>query len=417
MNTNELIDWLKSQKKNNKIRIKKKKINLLRDWIFKDNIIFHKSKNFFSIKAFLFQQKNKKRFQPLILQKEHGILGIIKQKKGGKDYYLLQSKIEPGNINGIQISPTVQATKSNYLRKHGGKKTLFLDYFLKQQKKLKIVSKIKLSEQGSRFLNKKNWNILLETDKTNIPLKKNYCWLTKENIRYLINQKNMLNMDTISVLSSAIKKNLNENLINSNNNLKNRLNQFDKKIKSTRKIISFDNLNGWKIKKNCISDIKNKYFSIFFIDVIANLREVNKWEQPILSDHSSSLNGFLVSKINNTIHYLLKIINEPGFDQSKYTSTIFEKNFYLNSRKNIKFLSFFKKKNCLMDLVNSDEGGRFLNNQTRNLINEIKDYKKINLNKNFIWASHNQVIDLIKQNKITIEARNLFACYNIDKIY
>ena len=417
MNTNELIDWLKSQKKNNKIRIRKKKIDLLKDWIFKDNIIFHKSKNFFSIKAFLFQQKNKKRFQPLILQKEHGILGIIKQNKKGKDYYLLQSKIEPGNINGIQISPTVQATKSNYLRKHGGKKTLFLDYFLKQQKKLKIVSKIKLSEQGSRFLNKKNWNILLETDKTNIPLKKNYCWLTKENIRYLINKKNMLNMDTISVLSSAIKKNLNENLINSNNNLKNRLNQFDKKIKSTRKIISFDNLKGWKIKKNSISDIKNKYFSIFFIDVIANLREVNKWEQPILSDHSSSLNGFLVSKINNTKHYLLKIINEPGFDQSKYTSTIFEKNFNLNSRKNIKFLSFFKKNNCLMNLVNSDEGGRFLNNQTRNLINEIKDYKKINLNKNFIWASHNQVIDLIKQNKITIEARNLFACYNIDKIY
>jgi len=417
MNTNELIDWLKSQKKNNKIRIRKKKIDLLKDWIFKDNIIFHKSKNFFSIKAFLFQQKNKKRFQPLILQKEHGILGIIKQNKKGKDYYLLQSKIEPGNINGIQISPTVQATKSNYLRKHGGKKTLFLDYFLKQQKKLKIVSKIKLSEQGSRFLNKKNWNILLETDKTNILLKKNYCWLTKENIRYLINKKNMLNMDTISVLSSAIKKNLNENLINSNNNLKNRLNQFDKKIKSTRKIISFDNLKGWKIKKNSISDIKNKYFSIFFIDVIANLREVNKWEQPILSDHSSSLNGFLVSKINNTKHYLLKIINEPGFDQSKYTSTIFEKNFNLNSRKNIKFLSFFKKNNCLMNLVNSDEGGRFLNNQTRNLINEIKDYKKINLNKNFIWASHNQVIDLIKQNKITIEARNLFACYNIDKIY
>ena len=417
MNTNKLIDWLKSQKKSNKIRIKKKKINLLRDWIFKDNIIFHKSKNFFSIKAFLFQQKNKKRFQPLILQKEHGILGIIKQNKKGKDYYLLQSKIEPGNINGIQISPTVQATKSNYLRKHGGKKTLFLNYFLKQQKKIKIVSKIKLSEQGSRFLNKKNWNILLETDKINIPLKKNYCWLTKENIRYLINKKNMLNMDTISVLSSAIKKNLNENLITSNNNLKNRLNQFDKNIKSTRKIISFDSLKGWKIKKNSISDIKNKYFSIFFIDVIANLREVNKWEQPILSDHSSSLNGFLVSKINNTKHYLLKIINEPGFDQSKYTSTIFEKNFNLNSRKNIKFLSFFKKNNCLMNLVNSDEGGRFLNNQTRNLINEIKDYKKINLNKNFIWASHNQVIDLIKQNKITIEARNLFACYNIDKIY
>jgi dTDP-4-dehydro-6-deoxy-alpha-D-glucopyranose 2,3-dehydratase len=417
MNTNKLIDWLKNQKKINKIQIKKKKINSLKDWIFKENIIFHKTNNFFSIKPFLFQKKNKKEFQPLILQKEHGILGIIKQKKKGKDYYLLQSKIEPGNINGIQISPTVQATKSNYLRKHGGKKTLFLDYFLKQQKKLKIISKIKLSEQGSRFLKKKNWNILLETDKITIPLKKNYCWLTKENIRYLLNKKNMLNMDTISVLSSAIKKNLNENILNSNNKLKNKLDQFDKKIKSKRKAISFNNLNGWKIKKNSISDIKNKYFSIFFIEIFANLREVKKWEQPIISDHFSSLNGFLVSKINNTMHYLLKIIDEPGFDQSKYTSTIFKKNFSFNSKKNIKFLSFFNKSSCLMDLINSDEGGRFLNNQSRNMINEIKDYKKINLNKNFIWASHNQVVNLIKQNKITIEARNLFACYNIDKIY
>ena len=416
MKTNKLIDWLNNQKKINKIRIKKKKINLLKDWIFKRNIIFHKSNNFFSIKPFLFQQKNKKIFQPLIVQKERGILGIVKKKSGGKDYYLLQSKIEPGNINGIQISPTVQATKSNYLRKHGGKKTPFLNYFLKKQKKLKIISKIKLSEQGSRFLKKKNWNILLETNKLNIPLKKNYCWLTKENIQYLINKRNMLNMDAISVLSSAIQKNLGENKLNSNYNIKNMLNQFDKKTKFSRNIISFDDLKDWKIKKNSVSDIKKKFFSIFFIDVVANLREVKKWEQPIISDHSSSLNGFLVSKINNTMHYLLKIIIEPGFDKSKYTSTIFEKNFSLNSRKNIKFLSFFNKKNCSMDIINSDEGGRFLKNQTRNMICEIKDHNKINLYDNFVWASHNQVVELINQNKMTIEARNLFASCNVDKI-
>ena len=64
MKTNKLIDWLKNQKKINKIKIKKKKINSLNDWIFKKDIIFHKSKNFFSIKPFLFQQKRKKRFQP-----------------------------------------------------------------------------------------------------------------------------------------------------------------------------------------------------------------------------------------------------------------------------------------------------------------------------------------------------------------
>ena len=81
MKTKKLIDWLNNQKKINKIKIKKKEINSLKDWIFKQNIIFHKSKYFFSIKPFLFQQKNKKIFQPLIVQREQGILGIVKKKK------------------------------------------------------------------------------------------------------------------------------------------------------------------------------------------------------------------------------------------------------------------------------------------------------------------------------------------------
>ena len=67
------------------------------------------------------------------------------------------------------------------------------------------------------------------------------------------------------------------------------------------------------------------------INVIANLREVKKWEQPIISDHFSSLNGFLVTNLNNTIHYLLRITFEPGFNQPKYTSTIFEKNLFIAS--------------------------------------------------------------------------------------
>ena len=48
------------------------------------------------------------------MQNEIGILGIIKNIKTNK--YLLQAKVEPGKINKIQISPTVQATRSNYSR-------------------------------------------------------------------------------------------------------------------------------------------------------------------------------------------------------------------------------------------------------------------------------------------------------------
>ena len=161
---------------------------------------------------------------------------------------------------------------------------------------------------------------------------------------------------------------------------------------------------------------KKNFFSIFFLDVKANSREVINWEQPIISDHYISLNGFLTSQINKTTHYLLKVINEAGRNQCQFTSTLSEKNFTFKFPKKVDFKSFFYKKNYLLDIINSDEGGRFLKNQTRNIICEVKEYKKINIKDKFIWASHNQIVELINQNKITIEARNLFASYNIDKI-
>ena len=41
----------------------------------------------------------------------------------------LVNQMEPGNINKVQLSPTVQATKSNYTRVHGGKAIKYLNFF------------------------------------------------------------------------------------------------------------------------------------------------------------------------------------------------------------------------------------------------------------------------------------------------
>ncbi len=60
------------------------------------------------------------REQPIILQKEVGFLGILCQMIDDKLNFLMQAKVEPGNVTVIQISPTIQATKSNFTQKHGG---------------------------------------------------------------------------------------------------------------------------------------------------------------------------------------------------------------------------------------------------------------------------------------------------------
>ena len=54
-------------------------------------------------------------------------------------------------------------TKSNYNKVHKGKKTDFVNLFLKTIDKKKYIFKKKLTEQGTRYINKYNQNIVIET--------------------------------------------------------------------------------------------------------------------------------------------------------------------------------------------------------------------------------------------------------------
>ena len=419
MKIKDLNKWILNQKKINVMTISKVGIDNTLNWKINNKKIYHINKSFFSIVPFKFQLNKKKNLlQPLIVQTEVGILGILKKKIKLVDYYLLQAKVEPGNISGIQFSPTVQATKSNYLRKHGGSKTNYLDYFIQKKNNTEIISNLKLSEQGTRYLNKSNKNILIDIKGKKIKKLRNYIWVTKKNLNYLLNKKNLLNMDTISVLSSAIKRNIIDNPVNKNFVISNNFKNFKKNTFIKKKRISFSQLNNWKILKNKITDTKNKFFSILFLNIKSNSREVKQWYQPIISDHDVSFNGFLLKNIGETNHYLLKIVQEPGSTYPKFTSTIAIKNYSTkNNDYNISFLNFFQKNSKVIKFINSDEGGRFYKNETHNSIYILKDKEKVILTKNFMWVSHNQVVNLINKNLLTIEARNLFASFNIDKIY
>ena len=121
----KIYNWLKNQKKKQKIIIKEKDLSQLKLWKYKSKKIFHTSKKFFSIIGVRVTSnfyKHKTWDQPIIYQNGSGILGILRRNISGQPEYLLKANVEPGNINKLQISPTVQATKSNYTRVHGGKK-------------------------------------------------------------------------------------------------------------------------------------------------------------------------------------------------------------------------------------------------------------------------------------------------------
>mgnify|MGYP000886641591 FL=1 len=95
----------------------------------------------------------------------------------------MQAKIEPGNLNYVQLSPTLQATKSNYTQVHKGKKSLYLEYFRDRTNNV-LVDQLQ-SEQGGRFFKKRNRNIIINVE-GEVPVRENFQWMTLEQIVQLL---------------------------------------------------------------------------------------------------------------------------------------------------------------------------------------------------------------------------------------
>ena len=421
MISRRIKNWLNKEKQKNNLNVKIIKLSNLKNWNSNSEIISHNSGKFFKIVG-LKIYSNFFRYnwdQPIIVQNEIGILGIIKDKFSKK--YLLQAKVEPGNKNKLQLSPTVQATKSNYKQVHGGKSVPYLKYFLNKNKKIIMEQ----SEQGFRYLNKFNSNILVNT-KDKIKILPSFFWFSLAELSSLIKKKNILNMDTISVFSSFIKKSKIDKPYNSIKKINNLIKMNDKKFFIKKKIVPLEDLKDWIISKNEISHKKKKHFSIIGVKVKTNKREVKEWNQPLIKGKNLALAGFLMKKFNNTNHYLCRYILKPGLNKSAITCSVNTSD--INNYQNNKVLTIFQKKlidkfqckinkkELIYDNIISDEGGRFYHCEIRNMAILLKKDINIKLPETYFWISQNQMIDMIKVKKVDIEGRLLFGCINIKNL-
>tara|TARA_X000000950_G_scaffold123936_1_gene155334 strand:- start:1964 stop:3226 length:1263 start_codon:yes stop_codon:yes gene_type:complete len=410
-----ISNWLNDQKKKQFLKVEKKDLLKLIKWIYNKREIYHKSKKFFKITGIRIKTnfyKKKNWDQPIIVQNEIGILGIIKNIRTNK--YLLQAKVEPGNINKIQISPTVQATKSNYSRIHGGKKIPFLEYFQKKNKNLSLQT-----EQAFRYYNKKNSNIITYVSKK-FDLDERFRWFSKIEIYNLLKEKNFINMDTLSVFSSFIKKKKIDFPLNNKKEIIDWKKSLNKKYYLKNKIISLNSIKNWNLTKKKIFHQTNNYFSVIGIKVKTNKREITEWNQPIIMGSKMAFVGYLIKKFRNTNHYLCRYILKPGSKVGTLTCTVntsklknYKKNKDLTSfQKNLISKYFINSKNIIYDNILSDEGGRFYHSQIKYMACKLNKSQNIKLPDRYIWLSQNQIIDLINKQEIDIEARLLFGILN-----
>ena len=125
-----ILEWIAGRNKTVAVNIQKSSLSKSPFWFYdkQRGTIHNRNDSFFQIVGIEKEREDGTIIrQPVILQQEIGILGVICKEIRGVMHFLMQAKIEPGNVNKIQISPTIQATKSNLTQKHGGAKPPYLE--------------------------------------------------------------------------------------------------------------------------------------------------------------------------------------------------------------------------------------------------------------------------------------------------
>ena len=426
--TEEVLDWIIA--KNNEVLVDVKQIPIknLSNWHIDTNFskIFHESGHFFSIKGINVETnygKINSWSQPIIDQPEVGILGFLTKEFNGILHFLVQAKIEPGNINSVQISPTLQATKINYTQKHKGALPKYLSYFLEPEKHEIIYNQLQ-SEQGARFLKKLNRNIIIKV-KEDIKLERDFIWLTLGQIKKLSLKNNIINMDTRTVVSCINYRNTNQlydhSLNDSIDNIKpilNWLNQLKKEFTLRTKIISLADLQDWETNDHEIVRHDKKFFKVIGADIKIENREVKSWQQPLIKPMDKGIVALFTKKINNEYHYLVNAKVECGHaDIVELGPTISSSSESLNDKKNIsKLLDIISKqkyKKKIFDTLQSEEGGRFFHEENRNILVEVEDIAQLDDENNYRWISLNQILYLLNySNIINIQLRSLISIIN-----
>ena len=199
----EIKEWIERRNREVKVSVEQIPFSKLQKWyVDNEGAIRHESGKFFSIEGIHVETDYgtlNSWEQPIINQPEVGYLGILTKEFNGVLYFLMQAKIEPGNVNCVQISPTLQATKSNYSRVHQGKSPHYLEYFVNANPHQIILDQLQ-SEQGARFLRKRNRNIIIKVEE-DVPELEDFRWMTLGQIKEMMRYDNMVNMDTRTVLS------------------------------------------------------------------------------------------------------------------------------------------------------------------------------------------------------------------------
>ena len=459
--TEEILDWLTEINRQEHFRVEPVPLAELDRWAFDrwTGDLCHESGRFFSIRGLEVHCNLgpvKSWTQPIIDQPEVGILGIITQRIDGILYFLMQAKAEPGNINTFQLSPTVQATRSNYTGVHGGKSIPYLEHFLDPGGQTQVLVDQLQSEQGARFYRKRNRNIIIRlADDARIEIGEHFRWLTLRQIRRLLRHDNLVNMDARSVISNIsldpehksslepidpqrleqclgasslvapeissfevqcmVSGHGNSPALHDEDDILHTLARYKFECELESRRIPLNEVREWRHTPYEISHVDGLYFSVIGVRVEAASREVVRWDQPIVRQVDPGIVGFVVREIGGVLHFLTQLKMESGnLDLLEMAPTV---QCITGSYEEGELPPFVAdllqptRGEMVFDTLQSEEGGRFFREENRNLLlHGNPTFPVDDLPPRYLWLTLSQLKRFLKFNNfLNVEARSLLS--------
>ncbi|MEU8461544.1 NDP-hexose 2,3-dehydratase family protein [Streptomyces sp. NPDC029003] len=425
LRTEEFAEWLAGRGRAHRFEVSRIPFAALDGWGFAPGSgnLEHRSGRFFTVEGLSVETTAgpvASWRQPIIRQHEVGVLGILVKEFDGVPHFLMQAKMEPGNPNLLQLSPTVQATRSNYTRVHGGTAVRYLEHFMGPRRG-RILSDVLQSEHGSWFYRKSNRNMIVETDE-DVPPHEDFCWLTLGQLYELLGRDNTVNMDARTVLSAlpplaAGPREREEEgpALLSDAEVQGWLTAHRAEPEWRIDRVPLDGLPGWYRTDEEIARHDGRFFRVVAVSVRAASREVGSWSQPLLEPNGLGVTAFVVRDVGGVRHVLVQAKMEgglPGVVELAPTVQCVPENhpagrwpFLLDD-----VLSADPAR-ILYSAVHAEEGGRFRNAESRYLVVEADGRLPRELPPQYAWLTVGQLSDLVRQGgRVNVQARTLLAC-------
>ncbi|GAA1935286.1 NDP-hexose 2,3-dehydratase family protein [Kitasatospora viridis] len=379
--------------------------------------------------------------QPVIVQPEIGILGIITKRIDGVPCFLMQAKLEPGNTELVQYAATVQATPSNYQRVHGGRSTPYLEYF-REHTGRRIVFDQLLSEHASWYLHKRNRNMIVEVpEDEDVPVGDDFAWLTLGQLRGQLQRGNRVNMNARTVLSGLSYRTgagpeddphsgdvpgdaFQRQVVASHRagcsdaDLRAAMTWLiDQKARFSLDVrrVGLGELDDWVCGPDGIRHREGRSFRIVGLSVAAASREVGSWSQPVLEPTPGNVVALVCRRRAGVLQVLVQAMVQPGLtDRLELAATVQLTPGGLRGPEDLPpLVEYLEAPEPWIRLrsLQSEDGGRFLRADTEHLVIEVPEDHRVEAPDNYRWMTLGLLNRLIRSGYyVNVEARSLVAC-------